>query len=546
MNNFDNRCMECMEEIGNQDICTNCGKKRGEPQETPFLPKKTTIGSRYIIGTGLEINGEGLSYIGYDAVKGCKVYIREFLPLNLCARDVDLKNVAVPSYRKGLFENELDKFSKYFRSVARLRNLPALAAVYDIFSENNTVYVIIEWINGIKLDKFIGKKNEPLKWDITKSMFIPLISTLNEMHESGVLHLGISPGNIFVLEDNKIMLSGFAMKDLRKINSPIEAQLYEGCSALEQYIEMYEVDQSTDVYGITASLFLTLTGEYPEIATKRKKDDRLFMPKEIVRSLPENVISGIASGLRVYPNNRTLSFERLKDELLNSPVAQIALTKEPQLIKNGELKKNKKSARNSNFVWGMISCLIAFVVLIICFGVYWFVFKKNDFAQSQSDNSYGTKSSEENAINSEETKNKIKVPNLIGKDFVELEKQDKTQTGYEVLLLSEDFNDGIAEGCVISQTPGAGEEIYEGASIAVNVSKGSKMRKLPDIAGKSISEVSLALSSVGVKPVEAWNYSDIIEEGLVIDYVNYHAGGLVEYGSEITISRSLGPSNIKN
>lgn len=543
---MDNLCMGCMEELADEDVCPKCGAKKGEPQEMPFLPKKTTIGSRYIIGNSLEINGEGLSYIGYDTVKSCKVYIREFLPLNLCSRSIDLKTLAVPSYRKGLFDNELNKFLQYFRSVARLRNLPSLAAVYDIFSENNTAYVIIEWINGLKLDKFIGEKNEIFRWDNAKSMFIPLISTLSDMHGAGVLHLGISPGNMFVLPENRIMLSGFAVGDLRKINSPIEAQLYDGCSALEQYIEMYEVDESTDVYGLTATLFLSLTGEYPETATKRKKDDRLFMPKEIVRSLPENVISAIASGLRVYPNNRTLSFERLKVELLNSPVAQISLAKEQKPYKLDSKQNDKKRGKYSNFVWGMISCLIAFIVLIICFVAYWFVFKRNDYTQLQPENTSEAQTLEENMSRIEETKNKIKVPNLIGRNFSELEKQDKSQTGYDVLLLSEEFSDGIAEGCVISQTPGIGEEMYELSSIAVNVSKGSKMRKLPDIAGKSISEASLALSSIGIKPVEAWNYSDNIAEGLVIDYVNYSSENLVEYGSQITISRSLGPTKLKN
>lgn len=532
MISVNNLCMRCMNDLKDEDICEKCGEKKGAPQEFPFLPKKTIIGSRYIVGCGLEINGEGLSYIGYDMVKNTKVYIREFLPANLCTRDPNLKSVSVPSYRKGIYEKELNKFLKYFRSVARLRNVPAIAAVYDIFNENETAYVIIEWIDGIKLDKFVGESGGTITWDKARTMFIPFISALNEIHTAGVLHLGIAPDNIFVTKGDKLKLSGFAINDLRNLNSPIEAELYDGCSALEQYIEIYDTDQSTDVYGLTASLFLALTGEYPQLATKRKKDDRLFMAREIVRSIPENVISGLASGLRVYPNNRTLSFERLKVELSDSQIAQITRSKEARV------PKISKKEKNSNFIWGMISCGIALAALIACFVVYWFVFRKNETNQTPMGESPGN-----SALADEETttiKNKIIVPDLSGKNWSELEGQDSSAVGYEVLLLSQEFDDNVPEGKVSSQTPSAGQEMDEGSIIAVNVSKGSKSRQLPSIAGKSISEVSLALSSIGIKPVESWKYDNSVAEGYVIGYADQQEGNSVDYGTQVVIIRSLG------
>lgn len=537
MSDLDNICMKCMSDLKNDNVCPNCGEKKGTPQEMPFLPKKTIIGSRYAVGSGLEITGEGLSYIGYDTVKNIKVYIREFFPANLCSRGTDFSNVAVPSYRKGIYEKELNKFLKYFRSVARLRNIPALCSVYDIFKENNTAYVIMEWIDGIKLDKFIGKKGGYISWNEIRSMIMPLLVALSDMHDAGVLHLGICPGNLFVTDDKKIRLSGFAVADLRNLGSPIEPQLYDGCSALEQYIEIYDADQSTDVYGFTASLFLCLTGEYPQTAQKRKKDDRLFIAKDIVRSIPDNVVSGMASGLRVYPNNRTLSFERLKAELSNSPVAQISLAKEKNITKRNKNRKDK----NSNFVWGITSCCIALAVLIVCFVVYWFVIKKNEHNPASSENS----TSEQSHINDldEASMNKMVVPDLIGKAFSDIKSQNKSQTGYEVLVLSEEFDDEVEVGKIISQTPSAGEEMYEGSIIAVNVSKGSKMRQLPNISGKSISEASIALSNIGMIAVESWSYNNTVPEGIVVGYSNQKEGDHVEYGSEVVVVRSLGKNN---
>lgn len=535
MSDINNICMKCMSKLENKDKCQKCGEKIGAPQNLPFLPKKTIIGSRYAVGCGLEMNGEGLSYIGYDTVKDSKVYIREFFPANICSRGSNIKNVIVSSYRKCIYERELNKFLKYFRSVARLRNIPAICAVFDIFNENGTAYVIIEWIDGKSLDKFIHERGGHITWDEAKSMIIPFISSLNDMNKSGVLHLGISPSNIFIMDNKKIKLSGFAIHDLRNLNSPIDAQLYDGCSALEQYIEIYETDGSTDVYGLTASLFFALTGEYPQTATKRKKDDRLFIAKNIVKSIPDNVISGIAGGLRVYPNNRTLSFERLKIELSDSPIAQISRSQG----KNPEIKKYKNDKqKNKNFIWGITSCGIALITLIAGFIVYWFGFKNNHQGSSSDDISSEQQNFEENL--NETTKNKIKVPDLIGKKFSDIKSQDAASAGYEVLLLSEEFNEGTSEGNIISQTPNAGKEMYEGAIIAVNVSKGNKMRQLPHISGKTISEASLAISGIGIKPIESWKNNNNVPEGYIIGYSDKNEGDLVEYGSEVIIVRSLG------
>lgn len=532
MKTLDNLCMGCMNDLENEYVCSKCGEKRGEAQETPFLPKKFVIGSRYIIGKGLEVNGEGLSYIGYDKVKGLKVYIREFFPENLCSRGEDFINVRVSSYKKGMFEKEFEKFLKYFRSVARLRNIPALCAIYDIFKENNTAYIIMEWIDGVSLDKFVAQKGGAIPWNEVRLMFMPLISALSGMHKSGVLHLGISPENLLIEDTGKIRLTGFAMEDLRKMNSPLEPQLYDGCSALEQYVEIYDMDQSTDVYSLTASLFLALTGEYPQIATKRKKDDRIFMPKEIVRVMPDTVISGLASGLRVYPNNRTLSFDSLKIEISNSNLTQFTLEEK----KKDEIKEEKRE--KIDFILGVKSCVATLLVLIFSFVFYSVVFKKYNFWSNE--NSSQKMEQKETLDDTLRGEKRVSVPNLREKNFKDLQTLDNINEDYEILLLSEEFNDDIPSGCIISQTPGAGEEVYEGAIIAVNVSKGSKMRKLPAVKEKTISEAAIAVSSVGVRPAETWSNSEDIPEGYVIDYADRKEGDMVEYDSEVILVRSSG------
>ena len=214
--------------------CPYCGKNLVNPQEEPFLPQKTLLADRYYVGKAIKMDGEGLEYAGYDKIENSRVYIREFFPSRICQRDENFKKILAYPNKSPEFQKLLKDFLKYFRSIARLRNLSSIAAVYDIFEENNTAYVIFEWIEGIKLDKYMSSRSEPFTWHEAQAMFMPLLSSLIYMSNAKVHHLGICPENIIVTPEQKLKLSGFATKNLRNLYSDIEGQLYDGCSAIEQ------------------------------------------------------------------------------------------------------------------------------------------------------------------------------------------------------------------------------------------------------------------------------------------------------------------------
>ena len=512
MNIPKNLCMACMKKINDEKICPYCGESQTNSQLDPFLPKQYILDNKYIVGKQIDINGEGISYIGYDIKEEEAVFIREFFPKNLCFRDPENQNVKMKEgFQKQFLENR-EHFLKYFRSVAKLRSLNCFSVVYDIVKENNTCYSISEWVEGIDLESYISETEGGITWNDAKIMFSPLISSLSKMHHMKIFHLGISPKNIIVMPNKKIKLVGFATKNLRKINKVIEAKLYDGCSALEQYIDIYDTDESTDVYGMTATIFFAITGEYPLSALKRKNDDRLLMPKDIVKNLSEKSIAGIANGLKVYPNNRTLSFEKLKIDLSDSAIEN--------------------------------SCVISLLILILGIIVYQFIVKNNNNTSSQQNSSEQDEVSDVSSSNEESDSNqitKIAVPNLIGKNYENIKQEIKNKNyGYNVVLLSEDFSDTVEEGFIISQSPSYGLEMYENSNVAVNVSKGTKMKYLPDIKGKPISESSKILTSLKLNPVAIRVFNNELSEGTTIGYKDNNPGDALEYGSSVTILISKG------
>lgn len=544
-----NLCLNCFKEFEENYIeCPFCGHPVNDAQDFPALPQKTILAQRYIVGKSIRRSNESLEYAGYDKIKKSKVYIKEFYPSNLCDRAENFISVEPKINYKRFFNKFLMDFLKYFRAVARLRNLPMITSVYDIFEENGTAYIISEWIEGESLDKYLSKFGGSLQWDSAKILFMPLLSSISIMEKAGIKHLGISPENLIVTPDHKLRLVGFATENLRSGQSILGKELYGGCSAIEQYKDYCDLSETTDVYGFAASLFLALTGEYPEPAPKREKNDKLLMPQDILSSLPGNVVTALANALRVYPNNRTLSFETLRIELSNSPVLQI---KNIESIDEFEYNPAEhKSRHNSGTLWAIISCASALIILSSALAVYWFWLRNNSLGTGIMNGATAEASKEisttddlvtetSNAEVLSGNSNKIKVPNLTGKNFKNI-KNDNSITDYTIALLNEDFSDSIKEGCIISQTPEYGQEMESGSTIAVNVSKGSKKRVLPNIAGKTLSEASQLITAEKLIPIQSSDFSKEYPEGIVMGYKNYKAGDYADYGTEVTIVVSRG------
>lgn len=534
--------MECMGELGQDGVCLNCGKTLNLEQSHPFRAKKSLVGKRYILGKGVSQDAEGLNYVGFDLIKNQKVFIREFFPEGYCNRQKDQSieltdKPNVSTEFKKLYTN----FLRYFRCIAKLRNLSSITAVYDILEENQTVYVIMEWVDGESLDKYISSHSGRLKWQEARVLFMPLLFSLSKMSAVKVYHLGIAPCNIIITLDNTAKLTGFMTPHFRMSGTQLKTDLIDGCSAIEQYTPGGEISECTDVYGYAATLFFALTGEYPVCATQRIRKDKLLMASHILKELPENVVAGLANALRVDPHNRTLSFETLKIELSNSPVIKVKnIYDEENSEFNPKTPKNRKKSKTS--YWGIISCISSVLVLLTAFGVYWFWIKEknSDIDASTKEQVSSPISTLDEESSDEKEGIKVEVPQLVGKSVSKAQNAATAENPYNIVVISEEFHDSIEEGLIISQTPAYGEEMYAGSIITVNVSKGPSKRELPSIVGKSLSEASMILSEAKFKPSEVRQSNNKFPAGTVIGYQDYKSGDLIDYGSEVVIIVSKG------
>ena len=531
-------CMGCMQEIGNNKICPECGFNNSEKQHAPFLPYGTVLSNRYIVGSGIDTNGESTRYISFDKQTGDVVIICEFLPMGLFNREEGSTEIRI-NYENRLAYNKLkDECISYYRILCELRDLSALMKVHNIFEENNTVYVVEENEDLIPFEEYVERSNGSLEWDIARPLFMPVISALEALHKRGVGHYAIAPKNFFITSSGKIKISGFATENERKRGTPLKSQLFSGAAAPEQYDDNFPLDDITDIYGFCSTLFYALTGHLPKSAPERRKDSRLLMSTTTVKRLPPHVVSALANGLQVERENRITDFDELRSQLSVAHTAkaiqeEISRTASMNLSRGDKSQKGRNGMSHTSIV--IISAAITVLVLGIA-GVFWLMQNplSGVFGGNTSETVESTQSTEWTGAT---------IPNYIGMNYEDVIKQAEGDTKITVYRsYTDEYSDQYKEGTVMSQNPPAGSKVTQedGILISITVSKGPQMRELPKIEGLKLDEAASDIAEQGLLATAEYQYSNTVAKDRVIGYKNHQEGDTVEYGTNVTIIVSKG------
>ena len=376
----DNLCMSCMREIGNSKQCPYCGYHAESTQIPPYLPVRTVIANRYLVGKMLEYNGEGATYIGWDLSEKKAVKIREFIPDSFTARTTSNLTLQVMRGSESVFAELRQDFVELWTKLAKLKGLSALISVSNVVDDYGTSYAIYDHFEGITLREFLLRNKEGyIPWDKAKQLLMPILSTLSTLHSQGIIHRGISPSTLIIGNDGKVKITGFCLGAARTARSDLNSQLYDGYSAIEQY--GFEGSQGTwtDIYSFGAVLYRTLIGSDPISAKERMTNDRLMVPGKFAETLPAYVINGLINALQILPEDRTRTVEQLRAELSASPTAAAVSSQyqrpasAPSASSPVQQKpvsntpKNKKKSRKDGAQVVVITAVISLAIGLILF-----------------------------------------------------------------------------------------------------------------------------------------------------------------------------------
>ena len=285
--------------------CPHCRRSFAGRNPTGALPVGTLLAGRYTVGEMLSIDGEGILYRGMENRGRFRVTIKEYLPITLSAeRGTDYQLRPKPGSEVLLKTTRMD-FGDLYRSIQRITPATGLEAVLDVVEANNTVYAVLENPGGVPLDQWLDKRRKLVTPEEACAMLQPVFNGVAAMHQVGLVHRGICPENIRVLENGRARLTGYATIGLRTAGSGLHGQLYEGYSAPEQYSAVEFEGRYTDVYSLSAVFYRMVCGQSPVPAAQRMVTDSNPSAHTVNPAVPVYVSDALDLGLRLDPPGRT-------------------------------------------------------------------------------------------------------------------------------------------------------------------------------------------------------------------------------------------------
>ena len=326
------KCLGCMEDL--QDYpCPHCGyDPTAEKRPEYALPQGTILAGKYLLGKVLGQGGFGITYIGWDIALERKVAIKEYYPSGQVSRSPGTLNLTWYTTEQAMAARQdgMQMFLKEARKMVKADSIPGIVRVLDLFQENGTAYIVMEFVEGITLKEYL-LRGGPLSWAETERIFQPVVRSMEQVHSSGLIHRDLSPDNLMLTPDGSVKILDLgAAKDL-SLNSGVSSMQVakNGFSPLEQYIQRGGSGPWTDVYSIAATIYYTLTGILPPSAVERLEKDTISWDTSALKALPSTVLTALQKAMAVQVNDRTLTMEALETELFTAAAPKPAPEEKP-------------------------------------------------------------------------------------------------------------------------------------------------------------------------------------------------------------------------
>ena len=530
-------CPYCMQELDDlPEVCPHCGRSFAGHNPVGSLPAGTVLAGRYTVGEMQSIDGEGILYRGVENLGRFRVTLKEYMPLTLAAeRGRDCLLRPKPG-SEVLFKTTRMDFADLYRSIQRITPANGLEAVLDVFEENNTVYAVMENPGGRPLQKWLEDHPGPVDVTAACAMLQPVFDGVAAMHQVGLVHRGICPENIRVLDNGRARLTGYATVGLRTAGSGLHEQLYEGYSAPEQYSTAEFEGRYTDEYSLAAVVYRMVCGLSPVPAAQRLVSDSNPKARTVNPGLPIYVSDVLQYGLRLKPVDRIQTVPQLFRALSSQEYTQ-ELTRS---MKQPEPEKPKKDPADDNHLLSLRNLLAAILILlaVLTLLAVWGFVSSHVPEKGESSSAPAESVAPEPTI----TEPASLVPDFVGKNYDADVRNNRSYVGDYLFYVTLEYSDTVAEGRIIRQEPAAGEVLEKGGTISLVVSRGPQMIEMPNVIGFTQEGAVKELEGRGLVPSCFMVVNDGSYAAGCVVRCSADAGSMVEAGSVIVVYIAADPS----
>ncbi len=526
-------CPYCMQELeAGEEQCPHCGRELAGRNPSGSLPAGTVLAGRYTVGDIQSVDGEGILYRGVENNGPFRVTIKEYMPLTLAAergRDCILRPKPGSEV---LFKTTRMDFADLYRFIQRITPANGLEAVLDVFEENNTVYAVMENPGGRPLQKWLEEHGTVTPQQAC-AMLEPVFNGVEAMHQVGLVHRGICPANIRIMDNGRARLTGYATVGLRTAGSGLHEQLYEGYSAPEQYSTAEFEGRYTDEYSLAAVFYRMVCGQAPVPAAQRIVADSNPRAKSVNGSLPLYVSQVLQLGLRLRPMERIQTVPQLYQALSSKEyTAELTRTMKPETpVRTAQPEPERKEHLLS------LKALLAGIVILLSILILltlWSVLSQHIHQPAAS-------AAESEPASSEVMVPQNLVPNFIGMDYTQVQ-NNREYTSMYLFYVTEEYSDTAPAGQIIQQEPSADTVLKAGETIRLVVSKGPQMAEMPNIIGFTQDSAVKELEARGLVASCFMVVNDGSYASGCVVRTSEEPGTKVEVGTVITVYIAADPS----
>lgn len=527
-------CPYCLQPLpGAAQSCPHCGKSFAGRNPGGTLPVGTVLAGRYTVGEMLSIDGEGILYRGAENLGRFRVTIKEYLPITLTAERTAESTLRPKTGSEVLFKTTRMDFADLYRSIQRITPANGLEAVLDVVEANNSVYAILENLGGTPLDQWLENHPGTIRPDDACTMLQPVFEGVAAMHKIGLVHRGICPENIRVMENDRCRLAGYATVGLRTAGSGLHEQLYEGYSAPEQYSTAEFEGRYTDEYSLAAVFYRMVCGQAPVPAAQRMVADSNPRAKSVNGSLPLYVSQVLQLGLRLRPMERIQTVPQLYQALSSKEyTAELTRTMKPETpVRTAQPEPERREHLLS------LKALLAGIVILLSILILltlWSVLSQHIHQPAAS-------AAESEPASSEVMVPQNLVPNFIGMDYTQVQ-NNREYTSMYLFYVTEEYSDTAPAGQIIQQEPSADTVLKAGETIQLVVSKGPQMAEMPNIIGFTQDSAVKELEARGLVASCFMVVNDGSYASGCVVRTSEEPGTKVEVGTVITVYIAADPS----
>lgn len=438
------------------------------------------------------------------------------------------RNVAVKMLRDQFLADKelLEQFRREAKSAARLIH-PYIINIYDVVSEGDIQYIIMEYVDGVTLKEYLKEHKLPL--NAVLEIAVRLADALQHAHSRNIIHCDIKPQNILIDKYLNPKITDFGIAKMISNQTTVYTAAVMGSV---HYISPEQavggkITASSDVYSLGVVLFEMLTGQVPftgntavsvammhaekpvpslsdfmdevpeglqhiiDRALAKKAEDRYQNADELRRDL-------LDLKMKLYPfssdeykkdmqavvpeNSYSVAKETAEDDygatMIMKPVRSTGNEFEAKVQEETRqelpeqeaddmpLSRAKKTKKKWNFTKILVYMTVAVVALSV---IAHFIFNRN--------------------------REVLPVPDVVNMTVVEAQAALE-EKGFEVEL-EERYGNAVKPGTVMEQSPKAGEKRKQGSTIYLTISKGAELKTVPEIIGMSLSKAENLLKDEG-------------------------------------------------